>query len=261
MDLIEEIKKIPPITRLFCGSLVGISLPVFAGAISAYKTVFVWKYVWKNYEIWRLYSSFFLGSQGFTFIFEVATLYQTTNQLETGPYKSRTADFIWQSFFAAAGIIAVTRPLQAVVMTKSFIACLVYLSSALSPPGAQTSVMGLFMLPIKYWPYVMIAMDLILAGRGAAMFTVAGCIVGHLWWWGVWGGSTGSEGRFAVAGRAPQWVRSLVGEANQPPPVHQPQGGAAAALRQAGIEVVAPRRASSTTTGYQWGSGRRLGGT
>jgi len=196
------------------------------------------------------------------YIFELVMLYRTANELEKISYSRRSADFAWQLFIAAGSIVAVTLPLRAYVFTRPFLVCMIYLSSNLAPPGAVTSVMGLITVQIKYFPYVLIALDFLMAGPTFAAQSVAGAVVGHLWWWSVWGGRLGSQGIWGAYASAPGWLRNLFGErrSGQPPAA----GGVAAGLAQAGIHVTAPRRTaasggSSTTTGYGWGSGRRLG--
>ena len=123
----------------------------------------------------------------------------------------------------------------------------------------MTSIMGLVTVPIKYYPYVMIGFDLLMAGPQVAAQSVAGAVVGHAWWWSIWGGELGSQGVLGAYARAPQWMRNLLGETrNTPPPA---AGGTAAGLRQAGIHVSAPRQTPqpATSSGHNWGSGRRLG--
>ena len=137
---------------------------------------------------------------------------------------------------------------------------MIYLSSNLAPPGALTSVMGLITVPIKYFPYVLIGLDFLTAGPSFAAHSVAGAVVGHIWWWSVWGGRLGSQGIWGVYASAPEWVSNLFGErrSGQPPAA----GGTAAGLAQGGVHVTAPRRPAAsggTTTGYAWGFGRRLG--
>lgn len=141
---------------------------------------------------------------------------------------------------------------------------MIYLSSSLAPPGALTSVMGLITVPIKYFPYVLVAMDFLMAGPAFAAQSVAGAVVGHLWWWSVWGSGLGSQGIWGSYATAPEWVRNFFGERHpgQPPAA----GGTAAGLAQGGVHVTAPRRRTtvpggSSTTGYAWGSGQRLGGS
>lgn len=103
-----------------------------------------------------------------------------------------------------------------------------------------------------------------MAGPAFAAQSVAGAVVGHLWWWSVWGSGLGSQGIWGSYASAPEWVRNFFGErrsGGQPPAA----GGAAAGLAQGGVHVTAPRRTAtyggSSTTGYAWGSGQRLGGS
>lgn len=146
------------------------------------------------------------------------------------------------------------------VFFRPFLVCLVYLYSSLAPPGAMTSIMGLITIPIVYYPYVLMAMDLVVYGTSAAALAVAGAAVGHLWWWTVWGGELGSRGVLGPYSMAPQWLRRLFGEEERPrrPPA---AGGAAAGLARSGVHVTAPAGAptTGTSTGHTWGSGRRLG--
>lgn len=153
-------------------------------------------------------------------------------------------------------------PLRTYIFNRPLLVCLAYLSSALAPPGAQTSLMGLVTVPIKHFPYVMIGMDLLMGGPSAAAQSVAGAVVGHAWWWSVWGAALGSQGVLARASQAPEWLRKLLGETGAPPPPPSGAGGAGAGLAAAGVHVVPSQRQVPPTagaTGYNWGSGQRLG--
>ena len=124
---------------------------------------------------------------------------------------------------------------------------LVYLSSALAPPGAKTSFFGLFTLPVVYLPYLFISIDLLQAGPKAAAVSTTGAIVGHLWWWGVW-----DTGAIRAWGAAPGWLARALGQAAGMP---MRMGG--------GVTVVPPRgdreQEARTAGAHHWGEGRRLG--
>lgn len=109
--------------------------------------------------------------------------------------------------------------------------------------------MGLLTLPVKYLPYIMIGMDLLMAGPQAAAQGIAGAIVGHFWWWAMWASDErGRRPALERFGRAPRWLQSLIGEGNGP------RGGN-------GVEVIPPIRPPATgfSSRHEWGSGRRLG--
>ncbi|GLB38768.1 hypothetical protein LshimejAT787_0506330 [Lyophyllum shimeji] len=229
-----ELRKIPPVTRFLCASSLAVTIPALMHIVSPYKLIYTHELVFKKLQLWRLYTSFFLGGSGINYIFDLVMLYRTAEQLETGPYHRRSADLAYQLLFACGSIILATQPLNGMLFFRPLLVCLVYLSSTLAPLGAQTSLMGLITFPVKYLPYTFIAMDLLMGGPGYAVQAVAGAAVGHLWWWGVWGAQPGARGGVLEPyARAPQWMRNLVGEGGAPPP--PPGQGAGVA---GGVHVV-----------------------
>ncbi|KAF8074118.1 Der1-like family-domain-containing protein [Lyophyllum atratum] len=275
---VAELRKIPPVTRFMCISSLAVTVPMLMNITSGYESVYTYELVFKKFQLWRLYTSFFLGNRGIGYIFDIAMLYRSGEQLESGPYARRSADLAWQLLHACGAIILATRPLGSSVFFHSVLVCLVYLSSYLAPLGAQTSLFGLITFPVRYYPYVIIGLDVLMGGPGYAAQAVAGAVVGHFWWWSVWGGETGGRGGALVAyGQAPQWMRNLVGEGRVPPP----RPGEATANSGGGVHAMAPRQTlatgsgagrtgagaggaarrggSSGSTGYNWGSGQTLG--
>ncbi|KIJ63108.1 hypothetical protein HYDPIDRAFT_92907 [Hydnomerulius pinastri MD-312] len=257
-EIVAELKKIPPVTRFLVASSLGITIPAILQLVSPYKLLFVTPLIVKQWELWRLHTSFFLGSMRIEYIFELVMLYRNSNSLESQHYERRSSDYAWQLFLASIGIIAFNRPLGSYSHNRALLHTLTYVMCALSPPGAQTSVMGLLTIPIAYFPYALLGMDLLMGGIGVAAQGVSGMIVGHIWWWLVWGAGTGpggvETGRFASWGRAPRWLRNWFGE----------REGANAGSSRGGYQAFAPRQraeqtAGGRTTGYNWGGGQRLG--
>ncbi|KAF8886175.1 DER1-domain-containing protein [Infundibulicybe gibba] len=236
-DFVAELRKIPPVTRFLCGSSLAVSLPVMMNMVSAYKIVFVREFVLKQLQIWRLWSSFFLGSGGLNYIFEFVMLYRTADQLESGPYARKSADLAWQLLVASGSIILVSTPLSPFIFSRPLLVCLTYISSALAPLGAQTSLMGLITLPVQYLPYLMIGMDLLMGGPGAAAQAIAArCWA--LWWWGVRAG-----GVLEHWARAPVWMQNLLGERGNARP------GSANAGAAGGVHIIPPRQPATAAAG------------
>ncbi|KAG5636491.1 hypothetical protein H0H81_007825 [Sphagnurus paluster] len=262
--LTAELRKIPPVTRILCASSLLVTVPTLMNIVSAYKVLYNYDLVFKKMQLWRLYTSFFLGSSGINYIFDLVMLYRTVDQLESGAYSRRSSDLAYQLLFVGGSIIVATIPLNGMVFFRPLLVSLIYLSSALAPAGAQTSLMGLITLPIKYLPYTVIGMDLLMGGPAYAAQAVAGAVVGHAWWWSVWGSTPGVRGALSRYAVAPAWMRNLIGEGGAPPP---PPGQAGAGVA-GGVHIVPPRRTlvtpgpttgGSSGSGYNWGSGRKLG--
>ncbi|KAK0232038.1 Der1-like family-domain-containing protein [Armillaria nabsnona] len=253
-SILTEIRKIPPVTRFLTTSLLGVTIPYLLGIISPYTLLYHRDSVLQKLQIWRLYTSFFIGSSGINFIFELAMLYQTSNQLEA---TFDSADLTWQLFFACIAINVASHPLGASIFLRPLMHCLTYISSARAPPGAQSSFFGLLTIPVVYVPYTMLAVEFLMGGPAAAGRAVVGTVVGHLWWWRVW---SAGDAQGAAWARAPRWVKDLVGSRTV-------SGGSGSA---SGVHVYPPRTrggasgsgtgsSSGISRGYNWGSGQRLG--
>lgn len=52
MDILAEIKKIPPVTRFICGSSLAVMGATTASIISPYSVIFVRELVFKKFEVW-----------------------------------------------------------------------------------------------------------------------------------------------------------------------------------------------------------------
>ena len=51
MSFMDEIRKIPPVTRFLCGSTLAVTLPVMLQLASPYKLLFVRELVTKRFEV------------------------------------------------------------------------------------------------------------------------------------------------------------------------------------------------------------------
>lgn len=105
---------------------------------------------------------------------------RTSDALESQHYTRRSADYAWQLLLVALGLLVcpiffprmsryngtlqgLNHPLGSHVHHRPLLIALVYLSSRLSP-NALFSLFGLFTIPARWWPYVMLGMDGMLGG-------------------------------------------------------------------------------------------------
>ncbi|KIL59941.1 hypothetical protein M378DRAFT_26760 [Amanita muscaria Koide BX008] len=175
------------------------------------KLIFVREQVTQRYQIWRVFTSFFLASTGgISYVIELVTLYLLAEQLESGPFAGRSADFAWQLILVGIAIIIVTLPVKTPVFTHPFLVTLTCFSSLLASQGTLISLFGILYVPVIYTPFIMVGMDLLLYGAAAAIQDIVGFVVGYLWWWTMWAPVLGGRPVFQLFGRAPDWLRSLV---------------------------------------------------
>jgi len=245
----DVIRSIPPVTRFLCGSSLAVTLPTMLQILSLSRLVLVWPLVIRRFELWRVWTTFFYGGTGLGYLFELVMLYRSSASLELDHYPWKSPDYAWQLTLAAGAILAANLPLGTYLHSRALTLCILYLSSALAPAGTQTSFMGLITFPIEYLPHVMIGIDFLMGGPGAALISVTGAVVGHLWWWILYGQDQRFR-RLREFGRAPSWVHALVSRGT-------------GANFGTGVQATPPRgqgEGTDRTAGYNWGGGgNRLG--
>ncbi|ESK81042.1 endoplasmic reticulum protein [Moniliophthora roreri MCA 2997] len=185
-SILAELRKIPPVTRFLAISLIGITGTSLLNLVSAYKLIYVQRFVFSNSGDCIPVSSLeVVASVSFL---RMIMLYHAGSQLESlsEPYGRKSGDLAWQLFLAAVAIIPASYPVKSMVFFRPLLLCIIYLSSMLAPPGAQTSLFGLVTIPVQYMPFVMLGMDPLSGGPGFAAQSLPGAAIGHLWWCGVW---------------------------------------------------------------------------
>jgi Derlin-2/3 len=267
-QFVAELRKIPPVTRTLVASTLGITLPIILRFTTGSWIVFRPETIFTTQpQIWRLYTPFFYGGQGITFVFSTIMLYQYSNALETVQYHRRSPDFAWQLGIACAGIIALNAPLGNAIFFNGMLMSITYLQCRLNPNNT-INLYGFFQVPSLYFPFVMVALDLLMSGPQSAIHSMTGIVVGHVWWMLEWMEPTPGRpkplaGVWSVISRSPNWLRNLIGEGAAGAQVPATEGrsfGTAAAPAGRGLNDRGRGASTATTTGYQWGgAGRRLG--
>lgn len=162
---------------------MAVTIPVYLGTVNP-QTVFYDEHsVFSEYEIRRLWSSFFLGTAGIFYLLEIWSLYNTSIELEVGPYKNRSFNYAWELVFACASVLIATAPLGASAFSRPLLVCLTTHSTALAPDGTQSAILGLVSYPVKVTPFFMVAADFFFYGSQAAARSIAAAIVGYFWAW------------------------------------------------------------------------------
>ena len=98
--------EMPPVTRAYTTACVLTTLSVQLDLMSPFQLYFNPILVWKNYQIWRLLTTFlFFGTFGFNFFFNMIFTYRYCRMLEENSFRGRTADFVTMFIFGSVFMI------------------------------------------------------------------------------------------------------------------------------------------------------------
>ena len=98
--------EMPPVTRAYTTACVLTTMSVQLDLLSPFQLYFNPILVWKNYQLWRLMTTFlFFGTFGFNFFFNMIFTYRYCRMLEENSFRGRTADFVTMFIFGSVFMI------------------------------------------------------------------------------------------------------------------------------------------------------------
>ncbi|TNY23589.1 Der1-like family-domain-containing protein [Rhodotorula diobovata] len=174
----DEIRKVPPFTRTVVLGVILTTLPVILHLVSPYAVAFVPHRVANNWELHRLVLPFLFGGGGIQLVFSLIMLFRSLKELEEGHFASRLADMTWAFVLICAGIIGLNTPLQNPWLFAPFNLAIIHLWAQTNAMH-QVNLYGILTLPAPYFPWAMLAMDLLQGGPGAALRSFTGMVAAH----------------------------------------------------------------------------------
>ncbi|KAN0060079.1 hypothetical protein ACQY0O_008052 [Thecaphora frezii] len=211
----DEIRKIPPVTRALLGATGAVTLPCLLAIMSPYRIALIWPLVTRNYQLHRILTSFFYGGSGIAFLFDAFLLFRNSSDLELSHFSRRTADYAWCLIVTSLAILATNYPLQSPVLFSPMLNALTYLWSRTNPDG-RVSFFGFITIPAPWLPYAYLLLDLIRGGTGLMMQSATGLISAHLYWLlaEVWPATNGGRGPQLIP--TPALLRTLLSDSQDP---------------------------------------------
>lgn len=176
----DELRKIPVVTRTLLGGTLFVTLPILLQLTSAYGILFSVPKITRGFELWRLVTPFLYGGGGIPFLFDCFLLFRNSSGLEEGHFLNRTADYAWSLLLICSTIIVVNLPLGTMVFFHPLLMALTHLW-AQTHPNQQVSLFGLINMPAPYFPFAMIGIDLVRAGPQTALQAFTGLASAHLY--------------------------------------------------------------------------------
>ncbi|SAM64115.1 related to DFM1-ER protein involved in ER-associated protein degradation [Ustilago bromivora] len=177
----DEIRKIPPVTRFLLGATGAVTLPCVLAITTPTRFVLFWPWVISKFHIHRLFSCFFFGGSGLKLLFDLFLLFRNSQDLELNHFGRRTADYTWALLVMGTVIHAANYPLGSAVLFGPMLNALVYVW-ARANPSSSVSFFGMVNCPSRWLPYVYIGIDLLQGGPALAIQSGTGLLAGYAYW-------------------------------------------------------------------------------
>ena len=114
--------EMPPVTRAYTTACVLTTMSVQLDLLSPFQLYFNPILIWKNYQLWRLMTTFlFYGTFGFNFFFNLIFTYRYCRMLEENSFRGRTADFVTMFIFGSFFMIIAALFVNLLFLGKYFI--------------------------------------------------------------------------------------------------------------------------------------------
>jgi len=231
---------LPPVTRFYFGVSVATTLLTHFGVFDPYRLVLLLEPIYKEFQIWRLFSPFALHFLGLPFLMNMMFLLRFGQSLERVKFAGRSSDYLWMLMVCAMLLLVPGFLLQIPILASSLIMSVIYIWSRTNPDQQASFMFGLT-FKAKYLPWVMVAFTTLLGGN--PLDEILGIIAGHVYFllselvprdYGV------------VIIKTPRWVADMFSDETPAPtqPGHYQQP----------VHDAVPRGPR-----YTWGSGQRLG--
>ncbi|KAJ1736125.1 hypothetical protein LPJ61_000175 [Coemansia biformis] len=236
-------QSLPTCTRFLLAATVTVTLLCGFQVVGPYRVALYWPLVIKQFQVWRLATTFMFTSTSLNGLIHVIMLYRHSLALETEEYVGRTADYAWFLLFCAVAMLSVSWVTATTVLSDGLLLALVTLWSLHRAEQIVSFFLGI-RFPARYLPYALMGLDFVLGG---------GIPYGMFYGWGAAQAYYYLSVDLPAQGGlnyipTPQLVYRLVGQARRADPrtvssgfasssnpIHQRPGG-----------------------GHSWGQGRRL---
>ncbi|KAL3068332.1 hypothetical protein niasHT_030623 [Heterodera trifolii] len=179
-SVIQAYADMPPVTRAYVTACVVTTLAVHLELVTPFHLYFNWHLIIREWQFWRLLTSFcYLGSVGFSFLFNIVFTYRHCSMLEEGSFRGRTADFVFMFIFGAVFMIICACFVHLIFLGHAFTIMLVYVWSRRNP-FIGMNFFGIFSFSAPYLPWVLMFFSLLLGQT--VIVDIFGIACGHLYY-------------------------------------------------------------------------------
>ncbi|CAI4220730.1 unnamed protein product [Auanema sp. JU1783] len=177
--IFEHYLSLPPVTRAYTTACFVTTLAVQLEFVTPYHLYFNWGLVIKQYQFWRLFTSFcYFGSFGFSFLFNMMFTYRYCMMLEEGSFRGRKADLVYMFIIGSVLMIVSSIFVQMIFLGQAFTMMLVYVWSRRNP-SVHMNFFGILQFTAPYLPWVLLLFSLLIGNSATVDFMGIAC--GHVY--------------------------------------------------------------------------------
>ncbi|KAI8909153.1 Derlin, partial [Gorgonomyces haynaldii] len=179
--LLEWYMQVPPVTRIYL-TLVGLVTVLVHLNYVTPVTLFFSKALLKQGQYWRLVTSFFyLGELSLDWVLHVYFLARYCEQLETGAFRNRTADFLYMMLLFWIMILLGAWFVKIPFLSQSLVFAVTYLWSRRNP-NIPMGFFGVLNFQAAYLCWVLIGFSVILH-QVIPTADFLGLLAGHIYYY------------------------------------------------------------------------------
>ncbi|VDP01037.1 unnamed protein product [Soboliphyme baturini] len=178
--LIQEYMDMPVVTRAYTTACVLTTLAVQLDIVTPFHLYYNPVLIYKHFELWRLITCFcFLGTFGFSFLFNMIFTYRYCRMLEEGSFRGKTADFVYMFLFGGTFMCIMALFVNMVFLGQALTIMLVYIWSRRNP-YIRMNFFGILIFQAPYLPWILLGFSILLGN--AVIVDFMGIACGHFYY-------------------------------------------------------------------------------
>ncbi|KAE8255993.1 hypothetical protein A4X13_0g2846 [Tilletia indica] len=175
----DELNKIPPVSRFIILGTLGLTVPVILKLISPSPFVFYLPLIRSHFQFWRPFTSFFLAGSGIQLIFDLIALFRSSTALEEGePFYRSSSTYAWTLILTNALIVLLNIPLGSALHFRPMLyAITTFWSRAYQ--SDSVNMFGIVNVRAPLLPYTYLILDVLMAGPHMAIQSGTGILAAY----------------------------------------------------------------------------------
>lgn len=177
--LLEQVFRVPPVTRCIAISIVLVTLLVYTDTVSPY-SLFYSPLFLKKFEVWRVFTTFlYFGKPTLDVFMHIVFLYRYSKMLEEGCIN--TSDYFWMILVISSILFVISNIYGIPTLGTSFSSTITYIWTKRNP-RAIVQIFGFISFPAFYLPFILPGF-MLLSRRSISIDDILGIAVGHVFYY------------------------------------------------------------------------------